>query len=105
MGRSPVLAFAGLWETWRDPEGEDVLSCTIVVSGASDWIMAYHDRMPVLLGSESFDAWLNGTAGPDTLQPAAEGALREWVVDARVNSTGVGDDDPEIVAPLGEAAA
>ena len=101
---SPVLAFAGLWETWRDPEGEEVLSCTIVVSGASDWMTAYHDRMPVLLGADQFDAWLSGTAGPDALQPAAEGALREWVVDARVNRTGSGDDDPATVARV-EAAA
>ena len=101
---APVLAFAGLWETWRDPEDEDVLSCTIVVSGASDWMTAYHDRMPVLLGPESFDAWLGGSSGPDLLKPAAESALREWVVDARVNRTGVGDDDPNIVAPVGEAA-
>ncbi len=47
--------------------------------------------------AEAFDAWLSGTAGPDTLQPAAKSALREWVVDARVNRTGVGDDDPDIV--------
>ena len=94
---SPVLAFAGLWESWRDPEGEDVLSCTIVVSGASDWMTAYHDRMPVLLGPDQIEAWLTGDAGPDLLKPAPEEALREWIVDARVNRTGVGDDDPTLV--------
>ena len=95
---SPILAFAGLWEKWRDPAtGEDVLSCTIIVSGASAWMTPYHDRMPVLLRAEDFDAWLNGTLGADALKPAAESALREWPVSKRVNRTGVGDDDPTII--------
>ena len=94
---SPVLAFAGLWDRWRDPEGEEILSCTIIVSGASEWMAPYHDRMPVLLGAGDFDGWLNGSLGAEALKPAAENALREWVVSKRVNRTGVGDDDPTLV--------
>jgi len=95
---SPILAFAGLWEKWRDPaSGEEVLSCTIIVSGASVWMAPYHDRMPVLLAAQDFDAWLNGTLGDDALKPAAERALREWPVSKRVNRSGEGDDDPTIV--------
>jgi putative SOS response-associated peptidase YedK len=95
---SPILAFAGLWEKWRDPAtSEDLLSCTIIVSEASAWMMPYHDRMPVLLRAEDFDAWLNGTLGADALKAAAESALREWPVSKRVNRSGVGDDDPTII--------
>ncbi len=43
---SPVMGFAGLWERWRDrTAGEDILSCTIIVCGASAWMEKYHDRM------------------------------------------------------------
>ena len=95
---TPVLAFAALWDRWRDKAtGEDVLSATIIVSGASDWMTPYHDRMPVLLTPDLFDAWLKCEAGPDVLRPAAESALREWVVSDRVNRTGQGDDDPTLV--------
>ena len=95
---SPVLAFAGLWDHWRNPEsGDDVLSATIIVSGASEWMAPYHDRMPVLLGENDFDRWLSGELGPDALRPAAESALRGWIVSKRVNRTGTGDDDPTIV--------
>ena len=45
---SPVLAFAGLWERWKNPEGDEVLSATVIVFGASDWVIPYHDCMPVL---------------------------------------------------------
>ena len=58
----------------------------------------YHDRMPVLLAADQFDAWLNGTGGADLLKPL-ESALREWVVSNRVNKAGVGDDDPSLVEP------
>jgi hypothetical protein len=47
---SPILAFAGLWDRCRDPaSGEEILSCTIIVSRASQWMMPFHDRMPGLL--------------------------------------------------------
>ncbi len=102
---SPVLAFAGLWDRWTDPaSGDEVLSATIIVSGASEWMTPYHDRMPVLLGVEDFDGWLDGTLGPEALKPAAEEALQEWIVSSRVNRTGHGDDDPTIVEPVAEVA-
>lgn len=97
---SPVLAFAGLWDRWRDPaSGEDLLSCTIIVSGASAWMAPYHDRMPVLLGRDDIESWLDGSLGADALKPAAEHALREWTVSRRVNRAGEGDDDPQLVEP------
>ncbi len=102
---SPILAFAGLWDRWRDlASGDDLLSATIVVSGASAWMAPFHDRMPVLLGETDIDAWLSGEAGPETLRPAAESSLREWIVSNRVNRTGFGDDDPTLLDPVGEAA-
>lgn len=95
---SPVLAFAGLWDRWRDlASGDEVLSCTIVVSGASEWMAPYHDRMPVLLQGDDIDAWLTGKLGRDGLKPAAESALREWPVTKRMNRMDAGDDDPTIV--------
>jgi putative SOS response-associated peptidase YedK len=98
---SPLLAFAGLWERWVDPAtGEEVLSCTMIVSGASAWMEPYHDRMPVLLEPKDFDGWLDGSLGADALKPATELALREWMVSPRVNRTAVGDDDPTIIEPL-----
>ena len=95
------MAFAGLWDRWTDPtSGDEVLSATIIVSGASAWMTPYHDRMPVLLGVEAFDGWLDGSLGPEALKPAAEEALQEWLVSSRVNRTGHGDDDPTIVEPV-----
>ena len=95
---APVLAFAGLWDRWHDhATGDQVLSCTIIVSGASAWMTPYHDRMPVLLADKDFDGWLDGSSGPEILKPAPEAALREWPVPTRLSRTGFGDDDPTLV--------
>ncbi|MGE4046487.1 MAG: SOS response-associated peptidase [Acetobacteraceae bacterium] len=98
---SPVLAIPGLWDRWRDPEsGEDILSCTMIVTEASAWMERYHDRMPVIMARENFTGWLDGSLGVEVLKSAPESALREWCVSPRVNRTGAGDDDPSLVEPL-----
>ena len=44
---SPVLAMAGLWEGWTDPETkESVLPATISVTAANKFMSAIHGRMP-----------------------------------------------------------
>ena len=90
---SPIMAFAGLWDRWRNAEGEEILSCTMVVCGADAWMEKFHDRMPAILSGPEIDGWLEGTAGSELLKPAEEEKLQEWLVSNRVNRTGVGDDD------------
>jgi putative SOS response-associated peptidase YedK len=95
---SPVLAFAGLWDRWKDPaSGEVMASCTMIVSDASEWMGPYHDRMPVLIAPDEFNTWLNGSMPHEALKPAAESALQEWPVSRRLNKSGKGDDDPTII--------
>ena len=91
------LAFAGLWDNWRDPEGEDVLSATIIVGPANEWMSAYHDREPVILDWRDATAWMRGDNPASLLRPPPEDSLREWVVSTRVNRSGVGDDDPSLI--------
>lgn len=103
---SPILAFAGLWDRWRDPAtGDHILSCTIIVCSASTWMETYHDRMPVILDEKDFDGWLDGSLGPEALKCAPESTLREWLVSRRLNRAGEGDDDPTVIEPLTAAAA
>lgn len=94
-----VLSFAGLWDSWNDPRtGEQMRSCTIVVTAANALTRAVHDRMPVILEAAGFAAWLDGSATSAVLRPAAADRLRMWPVSRRVNRAGAGDDDPTLVA-------
>ncbi len=93
-----LLAFAGLWEQWRDPQGTEIITATIIVREGNAWMKKYHDRMPMMLQPKDFDVWLNGTAGKDVFEEPSP-ALREWIVSQRVNKAGAGDDDPATIAP------
>ena len=53
------FAFAGLWETWKDPSGTLMPSCTIITTAANDLIGPIHDRMPVILPREMEEMWLD----------------------------------------------
>lgn len=64
-----LFSFAGLWETWHDPEGEIVESCAIITTEANELMRTIHDRMPVILDSDGESEWLNPRSAPDSLRP------------------------------------
>ena len=38
-----ILAFTGLWDRRIDPATkQEILSCTVIVSGSSEWMTPYH---------------------------------------------------------------
>jgi putative SOS response-associated peptidase YedK len=56
-----VFAFAGLWEIWRNKEGEVIPSYTIITTEADDMVGKVHPRMPVILRPENEDRWIDLT--------------------------------------------
>src|SRR5258707_12616671 len=53
------LAFAGLWETWMGPNGEELETAAIVTTKANRTLAAIHDRMPVVVAPDAFSLWLD----------------------------------------------
>jgi len=53
------FAFAGLWETWTGPNGEELETAAIVTTAANRTLAAIHDRMPVIVPPDAFDLWLD----------------------------------------------
>ena len=43
---------AGLWEHWQDPAGNELQSCSIIVTQANAAIARLHERMPAILDPE-----------------------------------------------------
>jgi putative SOS response-associated peptidase YedK len=62
------FALAGLWERWRDEDGTDVESCTIITTEANDLMRPFHDRMPVILAPADYGKWLDPATPADALQ-------------------------------------
>ncbi|MDX2140047.1 MAG: SOS response-associated peptidase [Chloroflexota bacterium] len=52
-----LFAFAGLWEIWNSPDGE-LRTCTILTTDANPFMQTIHNRMPVIMRLEDYDAWL-----------------------------------------------
>jgi putative SOS response-associated peptidase YedK len=86
-----LLALAGLWERWRDAEGNWLRSFTIVTTPANSLLEPIHDRMPAVLPPEAWEAWLDG-AGTDAsaaralLGPCPPEAVEAVPVSELVNS-------------------
>ena len=53
-----LVAFAGLYDTWKDTTGEEIQTFTIVTRDADDHMARLHNRMPVVLAREDEQAWL-----------------------------------------------
>ncbi len=54
------LAMAGLWTSWRDPQtGDRRRTCVILTRDAEGPVARVHDRMPVILRPDAWEAWLD----------------------------------------------
>jgi putative SOS response-associated peptidase YedK len=74
-----LLAFAGLWDTWRAPDGTPLYTCTLITTAANALMAPIHHRMPVILPPEDHAAWLAPTPQPaDRLLPL----LRQYPAEA-----------------------
>jgi putative SOS response-associated peptidase YedK len=97
------FAFAGLWESWIGPNGEEVESAAIVTTQACPAIMPIHDRMPVILGPDQFERWLDCAqvdekTAATLIAPIADEEIEAFEVSSAVNR--VANDSPELIAPL-----
>jgi putative SOS response-associated peptidase YedK len=97
-----LFAFAGLWERWRGPAGQEVRTFTIITCAPNDTVAPIHDRMPVILRPEDEDTWL----APDLtdaaellplLSPYPSEAIRVEPASRRVNSPA--NEGPELLRP------
>lgn len=103
-----LLAMAGLWAVWKDPQtGMWVPSATVITTEANQEVGRLHDRMPVLLPRDAWATWLD----PDQqeqglllslLAPAPTGVLEMHPVSRRVND--VRNDGPDLVDAVAEEA-
>src|SRR5208282_4401514 len=97
------FAFAELWDRWKDPSGQWMKSCAILTTTPNAVTSAVHDRMPVILGKDDYDVWLdpgkqNVAAISEVLKPYDARLMRCYPVSARINH--VANDDAECSRPV-----
>ncbi|HEX8509201.1 MAG TPA: SOS response-associated peptidase, partial [Propionibacteriaceae bacterium] len=103
------LAMAGIYEIWRDP-GRDrdddaawLRTCSVITTQATDAVGHIHDRMPMVVARDSWDAWLDPQLSDteDALRLLAvtePDALEVYAVSTAVNK--VQNNGPSLVEPL-----
>ncbi|MFS8037001.1 SOS response-associated peptidase [Xanthobacter sp. AM11] len=100
------LAFAGVWDGWRDPAtGHWLRTFTILTCAADSLLRPLHDRMPVILAPGDMADFLAEEDPRALLRPFPGDGLRLWPVSPRVNA--VRNEGEDLTRPLtgAEAAA
>jgi len=97
------FTFAGLWEHWQSPDGSEVQSATIITTEPNELMATLHNRMPVILHSNTYTQWINPTPqSPDRLQnllvPYPTEEMEAYPVSTLVNSPG--NDRAECILPM-----
>lgn len=54
-----LFSMAGIYDEFIDKEGKSFMAFTIITTAANEVMAHIHDRMPVILSSESEELWLN----------------------------------------------
>ena len=102
MKNGTVFGFAGLWESWNNPEGHTVESCAIITTPANDLVRKIHDRMPVILHPDRYEAWLSERSPENFLQkllvPYPPDEMEAYRVSSEVNSPK--NDVPDCLQPI-----
>jgi putative SOS response-associated peptidase YedK len=90
VNRGELFAFAGLWETWNDPSGKPLETCSILTTTPNAITAPVHDRMPVILDPRCYDLWLDPNTTETTvvsefLKPFDARLMSCFPVSSRVN--------------------
>jgi putative SOS response-associated peptidase YedK len=82
-----LMAFAGVWQEWRGPDGW-IPTCAIITCPANELLAPVHDRMPVVIAPQDFALWLGeaGHGAARLMAPAPEEALAVEPADAETRA-------------------
>jgi putative SOS response-associated peptidase YedK len=98
---------AGLWESWRAPDGGVLESCTVITTEPNELMRPIHHRMPAMLTSEQCDRWLDPVEQTPArlaplLVPPPAGRMTALRVGSRVNNIAYDDELCLRPSPLAE---
>lgn len=97
------MAFAGLYNNWKSPEGEQICTSTIITTEANSLMKPIHNRMPVILHQDDFKLWLNPTEHDKDvllpiLKPFPSEELDAYRVTSKMNSFKY--NNPDNIKPI-----
>jgi putative SOS response-associated peptidase YedK len=100
------FGFAGLWDTWRAPDGTLLESCAFVTTTPNALMRPIHERMPVMLATGEFATWLDPRlTEPNQLKPLLRTPADEDVGNLALGTyvSNVRNQGPMCLTPATEA--
>lgn len=90
MKDDSIFSLAGLYDTWIDPEGNKLSTCTIITTEPNSLMADIHDRMPVILQLQDEADWLNKESDKESvlrlLRPHEADEMIAYKVDSAVGN-------------------
>lgn len=90
-----LFTIAGLWESWKAPNGERIESFTLITQPANTMMSSIHDRMPAILLPEQEKLWIDPTlSSKEALQliiPYPDEEMEAYPVSDRVGKVSEND--------------
>jgi putative SOS response-associated peptidase YedK len=98
-----IFALAGLYDSWNNPEGKGIKTCTVITTEPNKKIGSVHERMPVILNPLNYSTWLIGKNIIEVHKLLAtydDSDIEMYKVSRMANS--VKNDIPLVIEPIDE---
>ena len=92
------FTFGGIWETWKQPDGAERKTFSVITTPANLTISAVHHRMPLIVSKNQYHLWLNHHRNDEEaiariIQQNSKNEFEYFAVSKRVNSVKNNDSD------------
>lgn len=102
---NPIFSMAGIFDEWNTPDNTKFYTFSIITTEANELVGEIHEkkRMPVIIGKENRDLWLNNNEYSETdltalLKPYNSNLMDVYEVNPFVNSPK--NNSPECIEPV-----
>jgi len=91
------FAFAGLWDEWKDEQGNSLRTFTIITAEPNELVKSIHDRMPVILAKNAEQDWLTveSTRAQEFLHAYPASEMKSYPISTLVNSPK--NNNPQVI--------
>jgi putative SOS response-associated peptidase YedK len=97
------MGFAGLYNTWKSPDGDAICTCSIITTEANELLSPIHDRMPAIIPEAQDELWLDPNISDrdrlmPLLRPYSPDEMEYYEVSSVINKPE--NDSPEVIMPV-----
>jgi putative SOS response-associated peptidase YedK len=101
------FALAGVWRSWRAPDGHDERDTFAIITSEPNELLSEktgHDRMPVIIKRSDYQRWLEPSPKEqppiDLIRPFDSDKMKAWRLDRRVNNVRI--NEPSLTEAITE---